>query len=79
VTVLEALALAGGFTEEARRDRIVVVRRTAAQVSRPATAADAGRSRADETVLRVNYKDIASGKDLSANAVLQPGDTVIVP
>ena len=35
--------------------------------------------RADQTVVSVNYKRIADGKDVSQNVVLGPGDTVVVP
>jgi polysaccharide export outer membrane protein len=59
-TLLQALALAGGFKEFAKADSIVIVR-------------------ADQTVVPVNYKRIADGKDASQNVGLGPGDTVVVP
>jgi polysaccharide export outer membrane protein len=59
-TVLQALALAGGFKEFAKTDTIAVVRK-------------------DGTVLPVNYKRIADGKDTAQNVLLLPGDTVVVP
>lgn len=59
-TVLQALALAGGFKEFAKTDGIVIVRK-------------------DQSVLPVNYKRIADGKDVSQNVVLLPGDTIVVP
>jgi len=59
-TVLQALALAGGFKEFAKPESIVIVRE-------------------DQTVLPVNYKRIAEGKDVSQNVVLQRGDTIVVP
>jgi polysaccharide biosynthesis/export protein len=77
VTVLEALALAGGFGEEAKTDKIVIVRRDPATM--PGVAAAPALRRTGDTVLRVNYKKLASGKDLRSNAVLLPGDTVVVP
>lgn len=77
VTVLEALALAGGFGEEAKTDKIVIVRRDPATM--PGVVASSGPRRTGDTVLRVNYKNLASGKDLRSNAVLLPGDTVVVP
>jgi polysaccharide export outer membrane protein len=76
VTVLEALALAGGFKEEARRDKIVIVRR---HPSAPGNSGPASGASRRDTVIRVNYKDLASGKDLRDNALLQPGDTIVVP
>jgi polysaccharide export outer membrane protein len=59
-TVLQALALAGGFRDFAKTDDIVLVRQ-------------------DQTVVPVNYKRIADGKDTSQNVVLRPGDTLVVP
>jgi polysaccharide export outer membrane protein len=77
VSVLEALALAGGFKEEAKRNKIVIIRRDSTQ-NTGASGPTAIRSPGD-TVIRVNYKNLASGSDLRGNAVLQPGDTVVVP
>jgi len=59
-TVLQGLALAGGFREFAKPESIVIVRR-------------------DQTVIPVNYKRIADGRDVSQNVVLSPGDTIVVP
>lgn len=62
-TIVQALAMAGGFTQFASRGRIMVLRREADK----------------EGGLRFNYNDIASGTDLSKNLLLKPGDTIIVP
>ena len=59
-TVLQALALAGGFKDFAKTDGIVIVRK-------------------DQTVVPVNYKRIADGKDVAQNVLLSPGDTIVVP
>lgn len=59
-TVLQALALAGGFREFAKTDNIVIVRE-------------------DQSVVTVNYKRIAEGKDVSQNVSLARGDTIVVP
>jgi polysaccharide export outer membrane protein len=59
-TVLQGLALAGGFRDFAKTESIVVVRR-------------------DQTVVQVNYKRIADGRDVSQNILLQPEDTIVVP
>jgi polysaccharide export outer membrane protein len=59
-TVLQALALAGGFKDFAKTDGIVIVRK-------------------DQTVVPVNYKRIADGKDVAQNVLLAPGDTIVVP
>lgn len=60
MTVLKALALAGGFKEFAKSDSIVIIRE-------------------DQTVIPVNYKRIADGKDVSQNVLLAAGDTIVVP
>jgi polysaccharide biosynthesis/export protein len=59
-TLLQALALAGGFKEFAKPESIVIVRE-------------------DQSVVPVNYKRIAEGKDVSQNVVLRRGDTIVVP
>jgi polysaccharide export outer membrane protein len=59
-TLLQGLALAGGFREFAKLEDIVVVRH-------------------DGTVVAVNYKRLAEGRELGQNIVLSPGDTIIVP
>jgi polysaccharide biosynthesis/export protein len=59
-TILQGLALAGGFKEFAKTESIVIVRQ-------------------DQTVLPVNYKRIADGKDVTQNVLLGPGDTIVVP
>lgn len=63
MTVLQAFAVAGGFTQWASKDEIILVRR------------DSGK----DNVYRVNYKDIAKGRDFSQNLTIRPDDTIIVP
>jgi polysaccharide export outer membrane protein len=63
MTVLQAFAVAGGFTQWASKDEIILVRR------------DGGK----DNVYRVNYKDIAKGRDFSQNLIIRPDDTIIVP
>jgi polysaccharide biosynthesis/export protein len=70
-TVLQGLAQAGGFREFAKTDSILIVRQ------------DKGfflpKGKPSETFINVNYKKLESGKDLSENVVLRPGDTILVP
>lgn len=62
-TVLQALALAGGFKEFARTEDIVIIR-----------SGDPGPSS-----VPVNYKKIEAGRDLAQNLLLRAGDTIVVP
>ena len=63
LTVLQAFALAGGFTEWASKKEIILMRNEEGQ----------------EKIYRVNYKDLIKGKDFSQNIKIQPDDTIIVP
>jgi polysaccharide export outer membrane protein len=63
LTVLQAFALAGGFTEWASKKEIVLMRK------------EDGK----EKIYRINYKNIIKGKDLSQNLMLKADDTIIVP
>ena len=63
LTVVQALSLAGGLDEFADRRGIIVIRR------------DGQKQR----VLRIDYAAVHSGRDLSTNVVLEPGDVVVVP
>ncbi len=63
LTVLQAFALAGGFTEWASKKEIILLRH------------EGGKDK----IFRINYKDITKGKDLSQNLKLQADDTIIVP
>lgn len=63
ITVLQAIAMAGGFTEWAKKDEIVIVRRN-----------PQGQSR-----IAFDYDRVVSGKDIKQNILLQPDDVIIVP
>ncbi len=63
LTVLQAFALAGGFTEWASKKEIILMRK------------EDGK----EKIYRINYKNIIKGKDLSQNLKLKADDTIIVP
>jgi polysaccharide export outer membrane protein len=63
LTVLQAFALAGGFTEWASKKEIILLRH------------EDGKDK----IYRINYKDITKGKDLSQNLKLKADDTIIVP
>jgi polysaccharide export outer membrane protein len=64
LTVLDAIALAGGFRDFAKQKSIYVLRKNA----------DGGESR-----LPFNYKEVIKGKNMAQNIKLQPGDTIVVP
>jgi len=63
-TVLDAIAVAGGFRDFAKQKSIYVLRK----------GSDGSQSR-----LPFNYKDVVKGKSVEQNVKLQPGDTVVVP
>jgi polysaccharide export outer membrane protein len=63
LTVLQAFAVAGGFTEWASKKEIILLRK------------ESGKDK----IYRVNYKDITKGKDFSQNLILKADDTIIVP
>ena len=63
LTVMQAFALAGGFTQWASKDEILLVRIEAGQ----------------RKVYKIDYKDMAKGKNLEQDLVLKADDTIIVP
>lgn len=63
-TVLDAIALAGGFRDFAKQKSIYVLRQNP----------DGTQKR-----IPFNYKDVVKGKDPSQNVKLQPRDTIVVP
>jgi polysaccharide biosynthesis/export protein len=71
-TVLDLLALAGGFAEFADPDRIVVLRRD------PLFVQGRGTGQAYKR-LPFNYKKVISAGGESENFALLPGDIVVVP
>jgi polysaccharide export outer membrane protein len=62
-SVLQALSMAGGLDKFADEDAIKIVRRK-------------GQA---QDILRVEYGDLISGRDMSSNIQLQAGDTLVVP
>lgn len=63
LTVLQAFALAGGFTEWASKKEIIMYR----------------KENGKEEVYRINYKDILKNKDFRQNVQIKVDDTIIVP
>jgi polysaccharide export outer membrane protein len=63
-TVLDAIALAGGFRDFAKKKSIYVLRQNADGT---------------QTKLPFNYKDVIKGQNLKQNVKLQPRDTIVVP
>jgi len=64
MTVLDAIALSGGFKDFAKTKKIYVLR----------TGPNGQQER-----LAFNYKDVIKGKNAQENIELQPRDTVVVP
>jgi len=63
-TVLDAIALGGGFRDFAKQKNIYVLRQN---------------PDGTETRLPFNYKDVVKGKNSEQNVKLQPRDTIVVP
>lgn len=63
LTVLQAFALAGGFTQWAAKDEIILLR------------GEPGR----EKIYKINYKEIVRGRSTENNLPLQANDTIVVP
>jgi len=63
-TVLDAIAIAGGFRDFAKKKSIYVLRQNADGT---------------QTRLPFNYKEVIKGQNLQQNVKLQPADTIVVP
>ncbi|MFO7930152.1 MAG: polysaccharide biosynthesis/export family protein [Desulfosalsimonas sp.] len=64
VTVIQAIARAGGFGEWAKKDRIMIV---------------SGPGEEEESVSYFNYDKFLKDEAEGRNAVIQPGDTIVIP
>lgn len=63
ITVLQAIAKSGGFLEWAKTDRISIIRH------------EGGK----ESIVPFNYEALVNGRNLQQNALVKPGDTIIIP
>jgi len=63
-TVLDAIAMAGGFKDFAKQKSVYVLRTN---------------EKGAQERLPFNYKDVIKGKNPEQNIKLQPGDTVVIP
>ncbi len=64
VTVLDAIAVAGGFRDFAKQKSIYILRQNADGT---------------QTRLAFNYKEVVKGKNPAQNIKLQPRDSIVVP
>jgi len=64
LTVLDAIAIAGGFRDFAKQKSIYVLRQNADGT---------------QTRLPFNYKEVVKGKNPEQNVKIQPKDTIVVP
>ena len=64
VTVLDAIALGGGFRDFAKQNKIYILR--------------AGPNGTEQRI-KFNYKQVIKGKNMAQNVVLQPHDTLVIP
>ena len=67
-TLLQAISLAGGFTDYAKRNKMQVVR-----------IKPNGEHKVHESRIPVRYDDLLSGDGGPGNFILLSGDTVVVP
>ena len=63
VDVMQALSMAGGTTPFAALNDIMILRRRGAE----------------QVAIRFRYSDVATGKSLDQNIILESGDVVVVP
>ncbi len=63
LTIIQAFALAGGFTEWASKDEIILFR------------VEDGK----EKIIRVDYKSILKGENFENNILIKANDSIIVP
>lgn len=64
-TVLQAVSMAGGFTPYASKSKMFMLRKVP--------------DRETEVRIPIDYDEIVSGEDSTHNAILVPGDTLVVP
>ena len=65
-TLLQALAIAGGFNQFASKNKIIVIRKK-------------NDGSGEFTKIKIRFDDIIKKADSTMNLVLQPGDTIFVP
>lgn len=63
ITLLQAIAKAGGFQEWAKTSKILIIRRESGV----------------EKIVTFNYDSLIKGTDLDQNILIEPGDTIIIP
>ncbi len=68
ITVLQAITMAGGFTDYAKKNKLQVVR-----------VMQNGDHKRQEVHIPIRYDDLVSGRGEPGNILLHPGDTVVVP
>lgn len=64
ITVLDAIAVAGGFRDFAKKKSLYILR---------------ANSDGNQTRIPFNYKDVITGKKPEQNVKLRPRDTIVVP
>ncbi len=63
ISVLQAIAKAGGLLEWAKKSKIMII-------GRPGTA---------QTIKYFNYDDFLGGNNIDQNITINPGDTIVIP
>jgi len=68
VTILQAISMAGGFTDYAKKNKLQVLRVT-----------ENGDHKRQEIHIPIRYDDVVAGRGEPGNIVLHAGDIVVVP
>jgi len=63
LSVLQAFALAGGFTEWASKKEIILLR----------------HEKGVDKLITINYKELINGKNIKQNITIRANDTIIIP
>jgi polysaccharide export outer membrane protein len=64
ISILDAIALSGGFRDFAKQNKIYVLRKS---------------ENGTEQRLKFNYKEVIKGKKMAQNITLQPHDVLVIP
>lgn len=79
ITVLDAVLMTGGPTENANLNGTRIVRKTLPQPPEEKTSSQRRGKKSENKFIKVRLKDIMEKGNLEKNITLEPGDTIHVP